>query len=95
MTSTKEDIDTEFFAMVDWVPTVPCEGNNHAIGTLGHVPGMPAEFVMALPCNCYPPILKCRGWVEYARTHHPTINCEGCGIKHRIAFVTFTPITIP
>lgn len=81
---------TDIDARLDFTPELPCEGANHASGTLGHMPEAPGAILLQAPC-CTPGILHCEPRIAAMRCL-PNIECSVCHITWPIDAYTFTRV---
>jgi hypothetical protein len=55
---------------------IPCQGENHARGSNGHVTAQPAAWLLACP-KCGPGVMQCNGRVQRLR-EMGQIRCYVC-----------------
>lgn len=88
MSMTMEDTDLR-----DLINSaLPCQGQEHPAGTLGH-DGGPGAFLLIAPCKCMPWVLQCAGRVKHMRAHPSgVLGCSKCATVYPLHLWRFIPV---
>lgn len=75
---------------LDFEHTIPCEGQDHYRGYLGHVISEPGAFYVIAPC-CGPKLVYCKSRVAKI-LRDGLLSCHTCKRQHLTELFQFIPI---
>lgn len=90
MAAVGVDADVDVMDLLDFSPVLPCEGECHDRGIIGHTLGAPGAFLVVSPC-CGPSIVQCASRVARMRAGD-VISCSRCKVDRRSAEYRFVPV---
>lgn len=88
MTSTV--LETDVVELLDFVPSIPCEGADHSRGISGHIMEEPGAYMVISPC-CGPKVIQCAPRVRYMHESGDLFCCS-CATHHPTTDYTFIPL---
>lgn len=82
-------LEIDLVVLLDFEPTLPCEGDHHPRGLSGHDPTAPGAFLVVGPCG--PKVIQCLPRVNHMKTIGE-LYCRPCDRQHPITDYRFIPI---
>ena len=85
------NVETTPLEHLEYCPLIPCEGQDHKRGILGHKVDEPGAFYLITPCCGRATTVQCKPRIDYMIARG-TLSCTACKHEYRIEDFRIIPV---